>query len=761
MAPHALRRLAAGVLAALAAAALAPAALAQGILVPEHRDRRPPIPERGPGGAVPLDIRTLDVRTEVRGRVATTLVDQVFFNPSASELEGTYLFPLPEGAAVERFSMFVDGTEVQGELLDASRARGIYEAIVRSRRDPALLEFVGTRLFRASIFPIPPRSEKRVKLSYSEMLAGDAGTVTFRFPLGNARHAPKPIGRVSLVLEAAAERRLTAVFSPTHRVDVVRPDERHAKVSWEGSGVLPDQDFSLILQEPSGELGFSLSCHRPVGEEGTFLLLLAPGVAADAKAIPRDVVFCLDTSGSMAGEKMEQARNALRYGVRSLGPEDRFGIVAFSTEPRRFREGLVAAGGPEKEAALAFLDGVQAVGGTCIDDALQASLGLLEGGEGERPAVLLFLTDGLPTIGERDPAAILERARKRAGPRVRLFPFGVGYDVNTVLLDRLAEELRGARDYVAPKEDIEQKVSALVAKTTHAVMTDVTLSVEGVAVRDLYPRRLPDMFRGSEMAVLGRYGPGGKALVRVKGRVRGETREFVNEVTFPEREEGASFLGRLWALRRVGHLLDEIRLHGETAELKGEVVRLATKHGILTPYTSWLVLENEEALARFGGRTAMDERLRRELRERAKDAAPLPDPGGFAAGPDGGAGTPTPPAGGGAPPPASPSGEAAVEKSREAKALREAERADEDDRPGRKKGGLEEIVRRVEGKTYYLRDGVWVDADVPKDAPRRRVVEYGDEYMELAAKDRVLARAFALGRVVVKSGDVVYEVVTE
>jgi Ca-activated chloride channel family protein len=764
-------RLASGALAALMAAALAPAALAQGIILPRERDRFPtPTP---PVTGVPLEIRSLAVETSIQGRVATTRVDQVFYNPSDRELEGTYLFPLPEGAAVEKFSMFVDGTEVQGELLDASKARGIYESIVRQRRDPALLEFVGTRLFRASIFPIPPRGEKRVKLSYSEMLSGDTGTATWRFPLANARHVPRPIGRASIVVAASSERRLSSVFSPTHRVDVSRKDDRRVVVSWEGTEVLPDQDLTLILQEPAGDLGFSFAAHRPAGDEGTFLLLVAPAVDFSERAIPRDVVFCLDTSGSMAGEKIEQARNAIRYGVRSLGPEDRFALVTFSTEPRRFRDGLVAADGPTKDAALAFIDGIQAVGGTCIDDALQASLGFVEGGDADRPAVVFFLTDGLPTIGEQDPKAILERARRRAAPRVRLFSFGVGYDVNTILLDRLAEELRGARDYVVPKEDIEQKVSALVAKTTHPVMTDVTVVVEGVAVRDLYPRRLPDLFRGSELSVLGRYGPGGKAVIRVRGKVRGAPKEFVNEVAFPEREEAAGYLGRLWATRRVGHLMDEIRLRGETAELKDEVVRLAKRYGILTPYTSYLVLENEEMLRRFGraggGSGEEDREFRRRLGELAGrgPAGEVPPDSRWSGDPSspdtGGGGTPTPPdaggpvAGGTAPPKAD--GKPAVDASLEAKKLKEAESTEKarDDRGGTRE--IDALVRRIDGKTFYLREGVWTDAEVAKDAARRKVIAFSEEYLALAAKDRVLAKAFALGKVVVRSGDVVYEVV--
>ncbi|MHC4924780.1 MAG: VIT domain-containing protein, partial [Planctomycetota bacterium] len=778
-------------LAALAVlATAAPGAMAQNVII-RHRDRRPPHPHPIPRprpirGATRLEVRSLDIRTTIEGRVATTNIDEVFFNPSASQLEGEYLFPLPVGAAVEKFSMFVDGKEVAGEVLDQDKARGIYEAIVRSQRDPALLEYVGTKLFRARIFPIPPRSEKRVKLSYSQLLSGDSGATTYRFPLANARHAPKPIAKASLVVEVKGTRNLSAVFSPSHRVDVVRKDDRHAKVSWEATGVRPDRDFTLMLQEPAGELGFSFAAHRPVGEDGTFLLLVAPAVVPDAKPLPRDVVFCLDTSGSMSGKKIEQARKALKLAVRSLNAGDRFAIVTFATEPRLFRDRLLDAGDEEKGAAIKWIDGIQAVGGTCIDEALQASLGYLREGDGasSRPGVVLFVTDGLPTIGEREPARILKRAMDSASKRVRLFPFGVGYDVHTELLDRLARDLRGARDYVLPEEDIEQKVSALVAKTTHAVLTDVTLEIEGITVHDMYPRRLPDLFRGTELAVLGRYGANGSAVIKVRGKVNGKVKEFVNEVTFPKSDEGSQYLGRLWALRRVGHLLDDIRLNGETAEVKKEVVRLSKKYGILTPYTSYLVLESEEMLQRFRrtGRWDGDDRVGRRrgltagaesgdldevdmevvdgLRLLASERLPEAETPADAPAPDTGAGGGgTPPAGSSAPRPvAKKSGRAAVERSLEAKTLSDAKDAEGRDKYDAGGKSASDFVKTVAGRSFFLRSGLWMQGDIDKDAERVRVVEFSEEWMRLARENPVLAKAFTLGRVVVKVGDTIYEV---
>ncbi len=763
------RTVAAAALAAVAVLALAATARAQNIVI-RPPDRIPTDPTPPPSGAVDLDVRSLAVETRIRGRVATTTIDQVFFNPSSSQLEGTYLFPLPEGAAIERFTMFVDGQELVGELLDADRARSIYEGIVRARRDPALLEFVGTRLFRARIFPIPPRTDKRVRLSYTEMLSGDTGSVTWRFPLGNARHGGKPVGRATVVVDLETPRPLAAVYSPTHPLDVVRRGDRAARASWEAADVLPERDFALVWQEPTAELGFSFLPHREAGEEGSFLFLVSPSVDPDVKPIPRDVVFCLDTSGSMAGEKIQQARGALRYGVRSLSPGDRFAIVTFATEPRTFRDALVPASKDEVEAALAFIDGIQAVGGTAIDEALARSLAFLADGDAARPGVVLFATDGCPTIGERDPAAILARSKGLAPARVRLFSFGVGHDVNTRLIDLLADELRGARDYVAPAEDIEVRVSALVAKTSYPVLTDVTLSVEGVAVHDIYPRRLPDLFRGSELALLGRYAGSGPAVVRVRGRSAAGPREFVQEVNFPAKAGDTPSVGRLWALRRVGFLMDEIRLRGETAELKDEVVRLAKRHGILTPYTSYLVLEDERLLQRDGRRADLpaegrdrpqsDEflrRLRGEVDAPAREAAAG---GGADSGWTGGpaAGQPAPPsapADGGA---GAPVGAAAVGRSMEAKGLKDADDAEERGAAGER---LRDLMRTVEGRTFYLRNGVWFDGGVDRDATRRRVVQFSDEYMALVRGDRALARFFALGKVVVKHGDVIYEVVEE
>ncbi len=547
------------------------------------------------GGGV--TVREVAVTASIAGRVARVTVEEVVANAGGGDGEALLLFPLPGGAAVDGLSLWIDGKETTGELLDDRRARGVYEGIVRRKKDPALLECIGDRLYRARVYPVPPGGERRVKISWNEILPGDAGSVTWTFPLRFRARSGAPATRVSVAVDVEAGRPLASVWSPSHPGTVVlRPDarrggDRRARASWETDGELPDRDFVLVLQEPTDELGFTLLASRPAGEAaGTFLMVLSPSVAAGERPVPRDVVLCVDTSGSMAGVKLEQAKGAMKHAVRTLEEGDRFALIAFATEPRSFRPGLIPADAAAREAAEAWIDALSASGGTAIRDALLESLSRFDGEE-ERRGVLLFLTDGLPTIGETDGAKILEQVTAAARERVRGFVFGVGDDVNTWLLDSAARVLRGARDYVVPGEDIERKVSALVDKTRYPALTDLSLEVEGVAVSALEPRTLPDLFRGSELVLAGRYEGSGEAVVRVRAQARDGPRVFERKVDFPERAEGLEFVDRLWAVRRVGFLMDEIRLRGKDPELHAEVVALAKRHGIVTPFTARLVLE--------------------------------------------------------------------------------------------------------------------------------------------------------------------------
>src|SRR6266480_3027062 len=279
-----------------------------------------------------LEVTSHQVNVKIDGQVAITSIDQEFYNPNDQRLEGFYMFPVPKGAHLDKFSMEIGGKSVDAELLPAEKARGIYEDIVRKMRDPALLEYAGRDLFKVRIFPIEPRSRKPIKISYTELLHSDGGTVTYSYPLSTEKFSARPIKSLSVKVEVTTEQPLASVYSPSHKVEIKRNGANRAVIGYESKDEKPDTDFQLVYNSEARDVGLSLITHKPAGEDGYFLLLAAPTTAKKTKPTPKDVVFVVDTSGSMAGAKLQQAKKALEFCVENLNGEDRFEIVRFSTE---------------------------------------------------------------------------------------------------------------------------------------------------------------------------------------------------------------------------------------------------------------------------------------------------------------------------------------------------------------------------------------------------------------------------------------------
>jgi Ca-activated chloride channel family protein len=727
---------------ALAFAPALPAGLTgQGTIVPDRcrPECRRPLPP-----SLPVESVTLDTRIE--GQVATTHVTQVFRNETEATLEGTYLFPIPSDASVSEFAIWDGERRLAGEVRSREEARRIYDGIVRRQRDPGLLEYAGENLFQASIFPILPRSTKKLELVYTQVLRAEGGTVGYRYPLGVGRGAA-PVERVAGRVEIRGEHAVRTVYSPSHQVDVRRSEgDRRAAVSFETDGRRERRDFQLFFAQAQEDVGLSLFTYREPGRDGYFLLLLTPRSDAAGREYPaRDVVYVLDTSGSMAeDDKMEKAKRALSFGLRGLGPEDRFNVVAFSGDTRLMETGLVRADAAGKRRGAEFVERLRAVGGTNINDALVAGLEQFDA-EGDRPRLLVFLTDGLPTVGETAPERIVanaQRARRRA---VRLFTFGVGYDVNTRLLDRVAAENGGTAEYVEPREDLEVKVSSFFDKVNHPVLTDLRLDLGEMRTDQAYPRALPDLFRGGQVALVGRY-RNERELTGVTARLSGRAsprREVLtySGLRFPLRDERHEFLPRLWATRRVGWLMEQIRTYGESRELRDEVVELGTRYGIVTPYTSFLALEPgaERAAQDFAGAgvpggVARDAQAQTRVRGQASPMAPPPPPVVAA--------------------PTATTGAGAVQASKAARAQQEAVSLEG-------VGVASASVQTVGRKTFYLREGVWTDSELVSAGrlPETRL-EFGSEaYWDLLKREPELARYFALGeRVAVVSGGRIYRV---
>lgn len=542
----------------------------------------------------PLELSRHQAEVKITDQVAVTSIEQEFYNPNERPVEGTFLLPLPKGAQIRKFSMEIDGQPAEAELLSAEKARGIYEEIVRKLKDPALLEYAGRDVYKVRIFPIEPRSKKRVSLSYTELLRSDAGLVSYTYPLSPEKFAAKPIPVMSLKVKVKTRQPLKSIYSPTHTVEIRRHGSHEATLGYEASELRADTDFQLYFAPEPDEIGVHLMTYRAGDEDGYFLLLASPGIdAARDRVIPKDVVFVLDTSGSMAGRKLEQAKKALLFCVENLNAEDRFEIIRFSTEAEPMFGGLTRPGDAEKGRATKFIEELKATGGTAINDALVKALGTRPT-TGDRPYVVVFLTDGLPTVGVTQEDQILANVKAANTGSTRVFCFGIGQDVNTHLLDKITEETRSFSQYVLPDEDLEIKVSSFFSKIKDPVLTSPSLAFSGaVRASKLYPSPLPDLFRGEQLVLVGRYSGQGAAAVTLNGRVNDTPRAFSYDLSFGEKTTEHDFIPRLWATRRVGYLLDEIRLRGESAELRDEITELARRYAIVTPYTAYLIVEDE------------------------------------------------------------------------------------------------------------------------------------------------------------------------
>lgn len=597
-------------------------AFSSGLIILHERDfwhepmpRIMPPPRPPPPAWAPLELNYTKADITIKDQLATTVVEQEFYNPNARQLEGTFLFPVPKGAHINKFTMEINGKPVEAELLTAEKARGIYEDIVRRLRDPALLEYSGRDVFKVRIFPIEPNARKRITLSYAQLLKSDGGLVGFAYPMNTERYSATPLKNVSLKIDIESKQSLKSIYSPSHKVDIRRHGDRKAVVGYEASNIKPDTDFQLYFAPEKDELGVNLLTYRNTEGDGYFLLLASPGVDVKAgKVIPKDVCFVLDSSGSMAGAKLEQARKALAFCVENLNNEDGFEVLRFATEVDPLFNRIVDASRDNRKRAQDFIRDLKPTGGTAIDDALKKALALRPS-EGQRPYVIIFLTDGRPTVGNTAEEKILAGVKEGSRGNVRVFCFGIGTDVNTHLLDKITEETRAYSEYVLPEEDIEVKVSSFFTKVKDPVLANPTVTFpDSVRVTRLYPSPVPDVFKGEQIVLAGRYSGRGDGAIQIEGLVNGEKRRFAYDVKFPEKSEDHEFIPRLWATRRVGYLLDEIRLRGESGELKDEVVQLARQYNIVTPYTAYLIVEDEgrrgvAVTRRFYGERAPEAKL--------------------------------------------------------------------------------------------------------------------------------------------------------
>ncbi len=569
----------------LVASAASPAA-AQGWV--EVRSTPAPFRPAPIGGPV-IRVQS-DVRITLDGRVARVEVEERFRNAGSTIAEGTYLYPLPGEAVFSGFSLWMGDQELQGEMQNADQARAVYEEIVRRQRDPALLTYAGHGLIRAQIFPIQPGETRKVVLKYTQVLGREGDALRLRYAIGPRTpvrgfgDGGAPQDLFSMLVSTAGEDGFGTPYSPTHEVSSRRSGGRlTVTVPATASG-----DLDLLLPLRRGLVGTSILTHASAGEDGYYMLLLAPPEESAREVIPRDLTLVVDVSGSMSGTKLEQAKATLSQALAALGPEDRFRLIAFSSAVTEFRQGLTPATRANLADAQEFVSRLAAGGGTNIEGALDVAL--QRATTTTRMSLVVFMTDGLPSVGQTQPDQIAEAAGSRIG-QSRIFTVGVGTDVNTYLLDRLAKEGRGSATYVAPNANMEVAVGGLLGRIRHPALTNLRIVSAPVTLRDAQPAQLPDLFYGEELVVFGRYRGTGTGNVIIEGERNGRREQFTARAQFAGRAPDNGFVPPLWASRKIGELTRTARLEGASPALVEEIRQLGLRYGLITEYTSFLVLE--------------------------------------------------------------------------------------------------------------------------------------------------------------------------
>ena len=739
----------------LLAGQCAQTAAAQGMLIPTDT------------AMGPLGIKYQRVSAEIQDGAAVTKVDQVFVNSGPRQLEAHFVFPLPKGAALQDFYLWMNGKKTKGEILEKDKAANIYEGIVRRLQDPGLLEYIDSDVFRARVFPVPPNGEMRIELTFSQVLDAQNGVYRYRYPLGaSSKGAAALKVKQDFTFSASVKSKvpLRSIYSPTHKLGVSNKGENAAIVGLElGAGADISKDLDLYYSVSDKAIGLSMLTYRSsVEEPGYFIALISPRNEVPANEIvAKRVTFVIDTSGSMMGDRIKLARDSLKYCVTRLNPNDEFNVVRFSTDVESLFDKPKVASPENVKKAVDFVGTFEAIGGTAIDEALVR--GLKDGeGKGEKPHLVMFITDGHPTVGETEESAIVKHARDGNKGRSRVFTFGVGEDLNARLVDRLAEDGNGTSDFVRDGKEFEIKISSFFDKVANPVLSDLALDMGPFTPFDVYPKKLPDLFKGGQLVVMGRYRTPADGVVMLTGSVNGQKKVYEFRATATKDSKAQDFIPRLWAIRKVGYVLDEIRLRGEKPELKDEVIMLGKKFGIVTPYTSYLVVEDvpvpvvanrppprpvERPWRTDEGRGPRGESEAKEkstARFAPKASAEPMKEDDAAAAFGGGSGIGSlrggsPSADSSAPATRaleSSDGKAGIAVAKKMREMKEEQQAPKDSEP----------VRVAAGRTFIYRSGGWVDSEAVGGVAKQLKVKYlSDAYFALLKAKPELKAALALG----------------
>lgn len=694
--------------------------LASNVIVPQSR-MTAFAPDQG--GAI--EITDISVLIDILESTATTTIEIRLQNTSNRRQEAELIVPVPDGAVIRGFAYDGPGGMITAELLEKEEARRIYQQLVSKIRDPALVEFIGYNLIRSSVFPVEARGEQKIRLTYEHLLEVDGNRIDYVLPRTEALEYAVPW---KIKVNIKANRPISTVYSASHKLDIERENDKEmtVKIALDAEKEPGAFRLSCLLQENGVTASMFAYPEKKVGG-GYFLLLagLPPGGLpaeelkhVDAPAINRELTLVIDRSGSMRNEKIEQVKEAALQIIAGLNNGEAFNIIIYNNTVQWFSPKPVVKDKETAKAAAAYIEGITASGGTNIHDALKAALDQAPA-EGMLP-IVLFLTDGLPTVGNTSEIAIRELVIKANPHKRRIFTFGVGVDVNAPLLEKIADESRAKAEFVLPKEDVEVKVGKVFKRLTGPVLADAKLEIVNEngdhalgRTRDIMPQTLPDLFEGDQLTLLGQYVGEEPVTFRISGNYMGKERKFKFTFKFDNADKRNGFVSRLWASRKIAELIDAVRQMGadstvskndpKVKELVDEIVRLSTEFGILTEYTAFLAREGTN----FGDRHNVLEEAADSLEARAMGSR---------------------------------SGLAAVNQSENMMWQKNA--ATLNPRNSYYDDGMNRVsitsVQQINDRAYYHRNGRWIDSDLVENESQikpTRIIEFGtDEFIELAEK---------------------------
>ncbi len=537
----------------------------------------------------PFDVGEVDVDVTINNGIAITTVEQTFLNHEDRQREGIYFFPLPKNASISNFAMKIKGNWVTGEVLEKKQARDIYDSIVNKKKDPGLLEQEDYKKFSVRVFPIPANGTQRIRIQYYQPLRKDTNYRVYTYPLERKfNDEPYRAGELSVTVEVLSEAPLKKVYSPSHgdRMTALKNQKQYVRASIEESGVHLDHDFVIGYQLEKNQTRMGLVATREKGKDGYFMGVVTPGMDLQKERESGVYTFLLDASGSMDGGKLQLAKKALRQFLGHLQEQDRINIMRFNDSNKFLARSHLKATEENVDNAKAFLESIDARGDTDLKSALADTIDTYSG---DRKHNIVIFSDGIA-----HDETYLKMATD-ASTSVRVFSLGIGNEVSRPLLKSLADQTGGHADFVSASGDLNRRVRQLYTKSSQPVMKDISFNVEGGEVRDVHPSNLDQLFAGQQLLLFGRFRGSGKGKATLTGTVNGETKKITRTFTFPEKADKHKHIERLWAMAKIRDLLQKVRSGGERPSLREQIVDLGTTYSVVTPYTSFLVLRNEEA----------------------------------------------------------------------------------------------------------------------------------------------------------------------